>query len=155
MGPGLGVDDERNDRVSEQSLVGTWRLVSFQTQDEDGNISHPFGHDVVGFITYTSDGHMAVQFGRADRRGPEDGGWVGATSNDIAAAARDYYAYCGTYEVRDREVVHKIALSLMPNWIGREQVRLTALDADRVTLSTPPLPVDGRPQVATLVWERT
>jgi Lipocalin-like domain len=41
-------------------LVGTWRLISFDVQDEDGNITHPFGRDAVGFITYTADGHMAV-----------------------------------------------------------------------------------------------
>jgi hypothetical protein len=140
--------------MSEPSLVGTWRLVSFQTRDEEGSIAFPFGHDPVGFITYTADGQMSVQFGRAGLVGPEDGSWVGADPADIVAAARDYYAYCGAYEVRDGEVVHKVALSLMPNWMGGEQVRLTAFEGDRVTLATPPLPIGGRQQVATLVWER-
>jgi hypothetical protein len=47
-----------------------------------------------------------------------------------------------------------VELSLMPNWIGGEQVRLVAFDGDRVTLSTPPTPVGGRQQIATLVWQR-
>jgi hypothetical protein len=54
----------------------------------------------------------------------------------------------------DGEVRHRVELSLMPNWIGGEQVRLVAFDGDRVTLSTPPTPVGGRQQIATLVWQR-
>jgi hypothetical protein len=51
-------------------------------------------------------------------------------------------------------VVHHVEQSLMPNWIGAEQVRLAMLDGSRVTLSTPLLPVGGRQQIATLVWQR-
>jgi hypothetical protein len=141
--------------MSEHSLVGTWRLVSFAVQDEDGRVEHPFGHAPVGFITYTEDGHMAVQFGRSERPRLAAGDWVAAALSEVAAAARDYFAYCGTYEYRDGTVVHRIELSLMPNWIGGEQVRQVALDGDTVTLSTPPTPVGGRQQRATLVWRKT
>lgn len=140
--------------MTEQSLVGTWRLLSFEVQDEDGSVTHPFGRDAVGFITYTADGRMAVQFGRADRARLAVGDWIAAPAGEIATAARDYFAYCGTYEVHDGTVVHRIELSLMPNWIGGEQTRLVALDGDTVTLTTPPTPVGGRQQVATLVWQR-
>lgn len=135
-------------------LVGTWRLVSFEVRDADGRITYPFGRDAVGFITYSPDGHMAVQFGRADRALVTSGDWLAATPADIAAAARDYIAYCGSYELRDGEVVHRVELSLLPNWIGGELVRLVTFEGERVTLSTPPTPVGGRQQTATLVWER-
>jgi hypothetical protein len=141
--------------VSNDPLVGTWRLVSFEMRDEQGRVTHPLGRDAVGFITYAPDGHMAVQFGRADRARLAVGDWAGATPAEIAAAARDYLAYCGTYELRDGEVVHRVELSLMPNWIGAELVRLVAFDGERVSLSTPPTLVGGRQQIATLVWERT
>jgi hypothetical protein len=51
--------------------------------------------------------------------------------------------------------MHRVELSLMPNWIGGELVRLVGFDGEWVTLSTPPTPVAGRQQIATLVWERT
>jgi hypothetical protein len=128
--------------------------VSFEVRDESGRVTYPFGCDALGLITYTADGHMAVQFGRADRTPLGDGDWLGAAPTDIAAAARDYFAYCGTYELRDGAVVHRVQMSLMPNWIGGEQLRLLAFDEDTVTLSTPPLPVGGRQQTASLVWQR-
>ncbi|HEV2074573.1 MAG TPA: lipocalin-like domain-containing protein [Thermomicrobiales bacterium] len=135
-------------------LVGTWRLLSFEVRDERGEITYPFGRDVLGFITYTADGHMSVQFGRKDRPhlGADD--WWGATPAEISAAARDYFAYCGTYVYQDGEVVHRIGLSLMPNWIDGTQLRLVQLDRDTATLSTHPMPVCGQLQVATLVWQR-
>lgn len=136
-------------------LVGTWRLISFEVQDQQGSVTQPFGQNPVGFITYTVEGHMSVQFGRADRPNLNVSDWWGATPTELAAAARDYFAYCGTYEYRDGEVMHRVELSLIPNWIGGTQVRLVALDGDTVTLSTPSLTVGGQQQVATLVWQRT
>ena len=70
------------------------------------------------------------------------------------AAARGYFAYCGTYAVDDHRVTHYVALSLMSTWIGGEQRRHVALHRDKVTLSTPPTPVGAQRQSATLVWQR-
>jgi hypothetical protein len=141
--------------VSDNPLIGTWRLVSFEMRDEQGRVTHPLGPDAVGFITYAPDGHMAVQFGRANRARLAAGDWAGATPAEIATAARDYFAYCGSYEFREGEVVHRVELSLMPNWIGAELVRLVTFDGERVAFSTPPTLVGGQEQIATLVWERT
>lgn len=56
--------------------------------------------------------------------------------------------------MRGDTVVHRVKLSVMPNWIGGEQVRLVALSGDTVILSTPLMPLGGRQQTATLVWQR-
>lgn len=136
------------------SLVGTWRLVSYELRDEDGGVTHPLGRDAVGFLTYTADGFMAGQLGRSNRAPVTVDDWETAPDAEVAAAARDYFAYCGTYEVRGDTVVHRVALSLLPNWIGGEQVRLVALSGDTLTLSTPPLPIGGRQQTPSLVWQR-
>jgi hypothetical protein len=135
-------------------LIGTWRLVSFTVRDADGRIAYPFGEDAEGFITYTDDGWMTVQFGAAQRPQLEAPDWIAGADVEIAAAARDYFAYCGAYEVHDDTVVHHVALSLIPNWIGGEQVRRVELNGDTVTLSTPPTSVSGRQQTATLDWQR-
>jgi hypothetical protein len=56
--------------------------------------------------------------------------------------------------VSGNEVIHRIQASLIPNWIGGEQLRFWTLDGDTLTIATPPLRLDGRPQVSTLVWKR-
>jgi hypothetical protein len=42
----------------------------------------------------------------------------------------------------------------MPNWIGGEQQRFWELDGNTLSITTPPLRLEGRPQVSALVWER-
>jgi hypothetical protein len=115
-------------------LIGTWRLVSFEARDADGRVTYPWGRDPQGFLTYTADGRMAGQLGRADRPRLAVADWLAASDAEIAAAARDYFAYCGTYEVRDGTVVHQVDLSLIPNRIGGELVRSVALNGDTLTL---------------------
>ena len=140
--------------MTEHPLVGTWRLVSYEERDEDGGVTHPLGRDAVGFLTYTADGDMAGQLGRADRAPVSVGDWEAAPEAEVAAAARAYFAYCGTYEVRGDTVVHRVGLCLMPNWIGGDQVRAVALDGDSLTLSASFMASDGRQQTASLVWHR-
>ena len=77
-------------------LIGTWQLVSYEVRDAEGRITQPFGHDPAGFLTYTGDGHMSGQLGRAARARVSVDDWEAAPDADLAAAARDYFAYCGT-----------------------------------------------------------
>jgi hypothetical protein len=72
------------------SLIGTWRLVSFEVQNADGGIACRFARDVDGFITYTGDGWMTVRFGRANRACLAVPDWVAGTDADIAAVRRLY-----------------------------------------------------------------
>ncbi len=51
-------------------------------------------------------------------------------------------------------VVHHLELSLLPNWIGQDFVRIFKIEGNRVTLSTTPVLIDGRKQVGTLTWQR-
>jgi hypothetical protein len=135
-------------------VVGTWHLVEFVVRDMEGTTTYPFGREVTGILTYTADGFMAVQFGRAIRDPLVGSDWWAATAEAIGEVARDYFAYSGTYTYHAGEVVHQIMVSLMPNWVGGTQVRQVQLEGDQLILATPPTPVGGRQQVATLVWHR-
>ena len=95
-----------------------------------------------------------VQFGSLERPDLQYDDWLGATVAEIDTSARAYFAYCGTYEVRGNELIHRIEASLMPNWIGGEQLRFWSLAGDTLSISTPPLRLDGRPQESFLIWER-
>ena len=141
------------DRANANAMVGTWRLVSCTLHD-GGRANHPYGANPAGFLTYTPDGRMSVMFGDPNRAALENPDWRQNADENVAAAARTFIAYCGTYDLRDGEVSHHVAVSLIPNWIGQTLTRRVALDGDALTLSTPEMLVDGRTQTATLTWRR-
>ena len=72
----------------------------------------------------------------------------------LALAAETYLAYCGRYEIKEKSVLHYVEASLFPNWVGIVQERFFEFKDRRLTLSTPPLPFNGKQQVAYLIWER-
>jgi hypothetical protein len=135
-------------------LVGSWRLVSFELRDEGGNVTHPWGDAVSGMLTYTADGFLSEQFGSAHRPMLTHDDWVSASATEIDLAARQYFAYAGTYEIEDESVIYRIEVSLMPNWVGKTERRNWSISGDTLTTTTPPLLVGGKMQVSTLVWQR-
>ena len=44
-----------------ESLLGTWKLVAWYNQTENGQKLYPLGEDASGYISYTSDGFVFVQ----------------------------------------------------------------------------------------------
>jgi Lipocalin-like domain len=54
--------------MTSNPLVGTWRLISWETRSVDGQkISYPLGKDAVGYIMYNEDGYMSVAIMRPNR----------------------------------------------------------------------------------------
>jgi hypothetical protein len=137
-------------------LVGTWRLLSFDTRSPDGVSSQPFGSDPSGVIVYDSFGNFSVQLARAGRPEFGSGDIQDGTADEIRAAYAGYIAYFGTYDVNEAEghLTHKVDVSLFPNWEGVPQRRFYALSEDTLTLTTPPTPFGGREITGVLVWER-
>jgi hypothetical protein len=78
----------------------------------------------------------------------------GGSSGERALAAETYVSYCGTYEFSGSTVIHRVELSLFPNWVGVEQERLVEFVGDRLVLSTRPILLGGMQRIARLTWER-
>ena len=135
-------------------LVGTWRLVSWESRDADGQVSRPFGRDPRGYLIYTADGYMSAILTPVDRLPFAAGDILRGTGEEQARAAATCIAYAGRYTVHEGMVLHHVETSLFPNWVGGAQERRYELDGDRLSLSTGPLLQDGRERRALLVWER-
>lgn len=123
-----------------ERLLGSWRLVSYETTDAHGRKGRPYG-DAVGRISYDANGNMAGQVMRPDRA--------------PATAYAGYIAYFGTFEVAadERSVVHHVHGSLNPAWVGGDQVRSLRFDGARLILSTV-TSKDGVAITHELTWER-
>jgi hypothetical protein len=136
------------------ALVGAWRLLSWENQAADGQITYPMGPDPIGYVIYAADGRFSVTISRRGRAGFVAGDLLGGTIEEKARAVEDFVAYAGRYSFHGDRVVHHVELSLFPNWVGSDQERWVELAGDRLTLSASPLLLAGKQQVPRLVWER-
>jgi hypothetical protein len=146
------VHTERKDSASDselrQRVLGIWRLVGFQ-QRVDGTVVMPFGDNPQGYLVYTPDDHVFVQFAtRAQRnwRGPEVEGEEMTVGQAIFALG--FFEYCGTFEVGDSHVVHRVEFGFVPSMTGAGLTRSVMLDGDRLVLRAQS---DAQPQ---LEWQR-
>lgn len=135
-------------------FVGTWRLMSLEMRSPDGQVGYPLGGVPVGYITYTEDGYISVAMMSAGRSKFAAGDIRRGTVEEKLAAADTYVSYSGRYEIRNDRIIHHIAVSFFPNWIGEEQERVFRFDGSRLCLSTSPFLADGVQQTVHLVWER-
>jgi len=108
----------------------------------------------VGYLVYTPDGTYVVQIMRPHRPAFLGGDVLGGTAQENAAAIGGYIAYAGTYQVERDMVIHRVAISLFPNWVGGEQRRTVAWDGERLILTTPSLLTGGSSVTHRLAWER-
>ena len=141
--------------MTSNPLIGTWRLISWETRSVDGQkIGYPFGEDAVGYIMYNEDGYMFVAIMRPNRVKVAAGDLLRGSTEEKVQAADTYVSYCGQYEFQGDKVIHHVDLSLFPNWVGVDQERLVELRGNRLILSTRPILLGGMQQTAHLIWER-
>jgi hypothetical protein len=133
-------------------LVGSWRLVAYETQHPSGRRGQPYGA-AVGRLTYDDHGSMSGQVMRPDRARVEVGQ---GNAQSVRAAYVGYIAYFGTYEVAPdgASVTHYVEGALNPEWVGGRQVRNLRFDGDRLVLSAD-VRKNGDIVTHLLTWERS
>lgn len=136
-------------------LVGTWRLLAWISEGEDG-VVHPMGEIPEGVLVYTADGTMITTIGRTGRPPIDGGDMLAGPVDQRLDAMTTFIAYSGTFRVEGGDVVHDVTVSLFPNWVGTTQRRHVALSADgrELTLSSDPFLLRGRMSTQRLTWER-
>ena len=154
---GAGAGGQSPPTGDARRLVGAWRLVSFETNDQE--MRQFRGARPTGLIIYDATGHMSVQImpDRARPRftGPVSGAFTGPrpTAGEALEALSGYTAYFGTYTVDEkaRSVTHQRVGNLNPGALGDFVRRYEFLGDGRLAL----VPLD-RQEVRTsrLVWER-
>jgi hypothetical protein len=137
-------------------IVGTWRLLRWESAAEDGSVVHPMGERPEGVVVYTADGTMVTTIGEAGRLPISGGDLLGGPVEERLAAMASFIAYSGSYTLDGGDLVHTVAMSLFPNWVGTQQRRHVHLSADgnELILSSDPFVLRGRMSVQRLTWER-
>jgi len=120
---------------SASQFLGSWSLVSFTNQNEQGETIYPLGENAFGRISYGKNGKMMVVLMRTGLEARGDEG---------------FFAYTGDYTIDTAAstVTHHIESRIAPDWVGTDRVRsFEMLDADHIVLR----PVEG---AAELIWQR-
>ncbi|RPK03081.1 lipocalin-like domain-containing protein [Priestia endophytica] len=139
-----------------KKIIGTYRLISYEARDQEGNVTYPMGKDCTGFIMYLPEGHMSVHMMAQGRPKYASGELHNGTKEEMASAAHGYLAYAGPYEVDEEKqmLIHHMSVSLNPTWLGESQKRPILIEGNRVTITGQPIIDNGVQKFTTLVWER-
>jgi hypothetical protein len=138
-----------------QSLVGTWKLVSGTTTTVSGNESTAlYGQHPAGLITYTPEGRMSAIITADGRKPLSVADRIAAPVEERAQAFATLLAYAGRYTLSANQVTHHIEVSSFQNWVGTDQSRFIRFEGDRVKFRTAPLMLGGKLQIAEVVWQR-
>lgn len=132
------------------SLVGTWKLVSWQVIVENEPPRNVFGVHPKGFLILTREGRAIVLTTAQDRR-------PGMGDADRAALHKSMLAYSGKYRVEGNDFVTAVDVSWNEEWNGTEQRRHFRLEGDKLFIESAPAPsivFPGKRDFRRIVWER-
>lgn len=122
-------------------LNGVWELVSFDQNEPDGNVSHPYGDAPAGRLTLDEAGRMSMFMMKPGRVASVNSASAISTASpeDLRQIADGFMAYYGSFQVDDatKTLTLKVAACTIPAWTGSEQKRAYELSGDTLTLLTP------------------
>lgn len=123
------------------SLNGVWQLVSFDQNESDGNISHPYGEMPVGRLTFDAAGRMSVFVMKPGRFASVNttAAITTASVDDLRQIADGFIAYYGDFMVDEstQTIITKVSGATIPAWTDSEQKRAYELNGDTLALITP------------------
>ena len=138
------------------SVVGIWKLISVETEADDGTVTYPFGKDVAGLLIIDAKGYFSVQLMDTKRPSFKSGDPRGSTPEEVKTAFENYMGYYGTFDLDETKgaTIFHVRGAWLPNWIGTEQIRYYALSENRLSISTAPVLYGREKGVGKLIWER-
>lgn len=122
-------------------LIGVWKLINIKNTDEAGKeLRSSYGPKKMGLITFNDDHRMMVVI--SDGR------------DDISSGKREYSSYTGRYTFDGYTLKTQVDGSLPLERVGTLQTRPAKIDGNRITLTAPPVEIDGVVNYRDLTWEK-
>jgi len=151
-----GPPREENIAKEDLPVIGIWKLISIQTQADDGTLAYPFGKDVAGLLMIDAKGYFSAQVMDMKRPSFKSADSRGGTPEEVRTAFENYIGYYGSFDLGETGgvMIFHVRGAWLPNWIGSEQIRYYTLRGNRMSISTAPVLFDGKKTVGKLVWER-
>jgi len=120
-----------NQRPVSARLVGSWRVVSYELEFQDGSDrAFPLGTNPNGYLILGSDGRMMTYLEAQRRKAPQ-------TDEERSAAYKTLITYTGKYRVQGNQWTTEVDGAWNVEWVGTEQERSFTLNGDRLHVVTP------------------
>ena len=135
--------------LGQQSLIGTYKIVSHDVQYTDGTAIKAMGNAPHGYLVLTPTRYLT--FYTADNRK------FGSSDADKAALLNTLSGWSGAYRIEGGRMIIAVDVSWTEVWTGKNQVRNWALSGNRLTLTSDPAPDPREPSkthVVRTVWEK-
>ncbi len=102
--------------------MGVWQLVSFDQNESDGNISHPYGEMPVGRLTFDAAGRMSVFVMKPGRFASVNttAAITTASVDDLRQIADGFIAYYGDFRLDEstQTIITKVSGATIPRMDG-------------------------------------
>jgi hypothetical protein len=142
--PSAGLAQTKN------TLVGTWKLVSWQVIVENEPPQNVFGSHPKGYLVLTHEGRAIVVTTADNRKG-------GMGDAERAALHKSMLAYSGKYRIEGNDFITVVDVSWNEEWNGTEQRRHYRIEGDKLFVESAPAPsivFPGKTDFRRIVWER-
>jgi hypothetical protein len=121
--------------LESNSVMGTWKLVSWQHERPKSDDTFAEVAEPQGRIIYGADGQMAVVITSASRPRVGLAGLLASFTRRRGRGERLAIAYSGTYETKGTEVVHHVEVSTVPEYAGQDLTRTFLVQGHELQLS--------------------
>jgi Lipocalin-like domain len=150
-GPSDGGTSNALGKAGGRSLLGSWRLISWEEREAGCDVQFPLGPNPIGQISYDASGRMSAQLMRPNQTPFASEDWREATVEEKSAAWSNYFGYFGTYTIDEinSTVVHHIEGSWFPSLVGTDQIRHFRFEGEQIILDA-----DTQWGGVRIVWER-
>lgn len=146
-----GLEPIQAARDAGASLVGAWRLVSWEDRLADGTTRR--NARTVGSLIYSDTGRMCAVI-----MDPNRPVWRGRPQDaEVRTAYDGLVAYCGAYELHAAEgfVVHQVDIEKSPAIVGVKRKRWFTFDGpNRLVLRIDQAELQNTTAESRLIWER-
>lgn len=141
-----------DDEKLRQQVVGVWKLVSVDYEDQETKARTPvLGAKPRGYQIATADGLWLALVTAETRPVPK-------TDEERAQALRTMISYSGRYRVDGGKVITKVEVAWNEAWVGGEQIRFIRFAGnDLLHIESPPMPhpnVGNRVVRVIVTWAR-
>lgn len=124
-------EPESTAAVAAAPVEGSWRLVSYEVEVEDGGETFPpMGDSPSGYVMFAPEGRVWFML-TGEGRAP------GESAQEKARLLETVIAYTGRYRIEGDTWITAVDVAWNPAWVGTEQRRQFKLDGDRLQVLTP------------------